>query len=76
MTTLLDELQGKWKTLTEEEQLAFSNAISGKQNAATFQALMGNYETFKQIQSEFNEGLHFGSASQEKQYSPYVQKCA
>lgn len=76
MTTLLDELQGKWKTLTEEEQLALSNAISGKQNAATFQALMGNYETFKQIQSEFNEGLHFESASQEKQYSPYVQKCA
>ena len=76
MTVILDELQGKWKTLSEEEQYALSNAIAGKQNAAVFQALMSNYETFKQIQSEFNEGLHFGSAEKEKQYSPYVQKCA
>lgn len=76
MTVILDELQGKWKTLSEEEQYALSNAIAGKTNAAVFQALMGNYETFKQIQSEFNEGLHFGSAEAEKQYSPYVQKCA
>lgn len=76
MTVLLGELQSKWHTLSEEEQLALSNVIAGKQNAAVFQALMSNYETFKQIQGEFNEGLHFGSAEAEKQYSPYAQKCA
>ena len=41
-----------------------------KEQAAVFQALMGNYETFKQIQSEFKEGLHFGSA--EKENEAYV----
>ena len=41
-----------------------------KEQAAVFQALMGNYETFKQIQNEFNQGLHFGSA--EKENAAYV----
>ena len=31
MTELLGELQGKWKDLTEEEQMALSNAIAGRQ---------------------------------------------
>ena len=74
MTVLLDELQGKWSTLSEEERLALSNAIAGKQNAAVFQSLMGNYETFKQIQSEFNEGLHFGSTAKENEQ--YVDSIA
>ena len=74
MTVLLDELQAKWHTLSEEEQLALSNAIAGKQNAAVFQALMSNYETFKQIQSEFGEGLHFGSAAKENEQ--YVDSIA
>lgn len=74
MTVLLGELQSKWHTLSEEEQLALSNAIAGKQNAAVFQALMSNYETFKQIQGEFNEGLHFGSAEAEN--AQYVDSIA
>lgn len=76
MVTILDELQGKWSSLSEEQQLALSNAVAGKTNAATFQALMGNYETFKKIRDEFAQGLHFESAANEKQNSPYVQKCA
>lgn len=74
MTVLLGELQSKWHTLSEEEQLALSNAIAGKQNAAVFQALMSNYETFKQLQGEFNEGLHFGSAEAEN--AQYVDSIA
>lgn len=74
MTVLLGELQSKWHTLSEEEQLALSNAIAGKQNAAVFQALMSNYEIFKQLQGEFNEGLHFGSAEAEN--AQYVDSIA
>ncbi|MCC0739956.1 hypothetical protein [Clostridioides sp. ZZV14-5902] len=36
-----------------------------KQQAAIFQSLMGNYETFKEIRSEFSQGLQFGSAETE-----------
>ncbi|HBH3655655.1 TPA: hypothetical protein KSK27_002400 [Clostridioides difficile] len=40
-----------------------------KQQAAIFQSLMGNYETFKEIREEFSQGLQFGSAEAEnKQY--------
>ena len=74
MTVILDELQAKWHTLSEEEQYALSNAIAGKTNAAVFQALMGNYETFKQIQNEFNEGMHFGSAAEEN--AQYIDSIA
>ncbi|EML6501648.1 hypothetical protein PIT23_003052 [Clostridioides difficile] len=36
-----------------------------KQQAAIFQSLMGNYETFKEIRNEFSQGLQFGSAETE-----------
>ena len=67
MVTLVDELRGKWSSLSEEQQLALSNAIAGKQNAAVFQSLMNNYETFKQLQDEFNQGMHFESATKENE---------
>ena len=31
MVTILDELQAKWHTFTEEEQLGLANAIAGEQ---------------------------------------------
>ena len=34
MTELLGELRGKWKDLSEEEQLALSNAVAGKTQAS------------------------------------------
>ena len=72
MVTILDELNVKLKEgkLNQDEFLALSEALAGKEQAAVFQALMGNYETFKQIQGEFAEGLHFGSA--EKENAAYV----
>lgn len=76
MVTILDELNEKYDGLSEKDQLALGEKISGKNNAATFQALMANWDKFKQIQEEFKNGDHFGSMAKEKQYSPYAQKCA
>lgn len=69
MVEVLDEVKAKWGELREDEQKGLSEAIAGKQQAAIFQSLMGNYETFKEIRSEFSQGLQFGSAEAEnKQY--------
>ncbi|CCL55137.1 hypothetical protein [Clostridioides difficile] len=69
MVQLLDELKGKWGELREDEQKGLAEAIAGKQQAAIFQSLMGNYDTFKEIREEFSQGLQFGSAETEnKQY--------
>lgn len=76
MVTILDELDKKYDGLSEKDQLALGEKISGKNNAATFQSLMSNWDKFKQIQGEFSKGDHFGSMEKEKQHSPYVQKCA
>lgn len=45
-----------------------------KEQAAVLQSLMSNYDTFKQIQGEFAQGLHFGSA--EKENAAYVDSIA
>ena len=72
MVTILDELNVKLKEgkLSQDDFYAVSEALAGKENAAVLQSLMSNYDTFKQIQSEFNQGLHFGSA--EKENAAYV----
>ena len=72
MVQILDELNKKLEAgkLNQDEFYAVSEALAGKENAAVLQSLMSNYDTFKQIQSEFNEGLHFGSA--EKENAAYV----
>lgn len=71
MVQIMDELKDKWDTLKQNEQLTIAEAVAGKHQASIFQSLMGNYETFKQIQSEFAQGLHFGSA--ERENSTYVE---
>ncbi|WP_421626026.1 TP901 family phage tail tape measure protein (plasmid) [Clostridioides difficile] len=65
MVEVLDEVKAKWGELREDEQKGLAEAIAGKQQAAIFQSLMGNYETFKEIRSEFSQGLQFGSAETE-----------
>ena len=67
MVTILDELQAKWHTFTEEEQLGLANAIAGKQQASAFQALMVNFKTFKQMQEDFANNNHIGSMTQENE---------
>lgn len=73
---LLDEIKGKWKDLSEDQQLGLAEAIAGKHQSAVFQALMQNYDIFLELRDEFANGDQFGSAAREKQHSPYVEKSA
>lgn len=74
MMTLLDEVKGKWASLSDEQRKGLSEAIAGKQQAAVFQSLMSNFDTVKQVQSELNDGWHFGSALAENEQ--YVDSLA
>ncbi|MGL5764351.1 MAG: phage tail tape measure protein, partial [Sarcina sp.] len=67
MMTILDELQLVWGKLREDERLALSEGIAGKQQAAVFASLMSNFETVKKAQSELDQGFHFGSAIAENE---------
>lgn len=67
MVQILDEVQGKWKTMSDAEQKALSEAIAGKQQATVFQSLMQNYDAFKEIQQRFASGEHFQSAQKENE---------
>lgn len=70
-STLLDELGKKWKSFSDVEKAGISEAIAGKQQAAVFQSLMSNFETFKKAQAEMDAGKHFKSMQQENE--KYVQ---
>lgn len=70
MVQILDEVQGKWGSLSDAQKKALSEAISGKQQATVFQSLMQNYDAFNQIRGEFSRGEHFQSA--EKENAQYV----
>ncbi|WP_270504430.1 phage tail tape measure protein [Paraclostridium sordellii] len=71
---IIDELGNKWKSFTDEQKAGISEAIAGKNQAAVFQSLMSNFETFKKAQSEMNMGKHFKSMQQENE--KYVQSLA
>lgn len=70
MVQILDKVQEKWGSLSDAEQKALSEAISGKQQATVFQSLMQNYDAFNKIRDEFARGEHFQSA--EKENEQYV----
>ena len=65
MFTVMDELEGKWGTLSEAEQNALGVTIAGKTQLNTFNAMMSNWETAKQYVKEYEEGLMVGSAERE-----------
>ena len=65
MMTLMDEINGKWDTLNERQQLGLSEAIAGKTQAAVFQSLMTGWERVNQFRKEYSEGLMVGSAEKE-----------
>ncbi|WP_101773524.1 phage tail tape measure protein [Peptostreptococcus faecalis] len=71
---LLDEVQKKWGGLNDAQRAGLSESIAGKHRADIFQALMGNYETFKKLRNEFSQGDHFGSAEAENE--KYVNSLA
>lgn len=72
----MDELAGKWDSLSEAEQNALGSTIAGKTQLNAFNAMMNNWDTAKQYMQDYKAGMTIGSAEKEKQYSPYVQKCA
>ena len=74
MVQIINEVQGKWKDLRDDERLALSEAIAGKQQAMIFQSLMGNFETFKKMREEFANNSHLGSAEAEN--AQYVDSIA
>lgn len=74
MVQLLDELHPKWGRLRDDQRAGLSEAIAGKHRANVFQALMGNYEQFKKIRSEFANGDDFNSAEIEN--AKYVDSIA
>jgi|GEM_PF-3314311 len=74
MVNILDEVKDKWSDLREDEQLAISEAIAGKHQAAIFQSLMSNYDNFRKLRGEFERGEHLGSAEAEN--SRYVNSIA
>ena len=70
MVEILDEVQKKWKTMSDAQKKSLSEAISGKQQATVFQALMQNYGAFNKIREQFGKGEHYQSA--EKENEQYV----
>lgn len=74
MVQIIDEVQGKWKDLRDDEKRALSEAIAGKEQAMIFQSLMGNFETFKKMRDEFASNSHLGSAEAEN--AQYVDSIA
>lgn len=67
MTTLLDEVNEKWDSLTDKERKGLSNAIAGKEQSAVFNALMENYDTYKKMMDEYSSGEQFNSAIKENE---------
>ena len=55
MMTLMDEINAKWDTLNETQQLGLSEAIAGKTQAAVFQSLMTGWERVNQFRKEYSE---------------------
>lgn len=70
MVEILTELEGKWDTLREDQQLGLSEAIAGKLQSNVFQSLMQNFDTFEEMMNKYGMGEHFGLA--EKENALYV----
>lgn len=62
---VLEELAGKWDTLTETQKAAVSEGVAGKRQANVLMALMGGWETYHQMLTDYANGA--GSAMQENE---------
>ena len=47
MDAILDDLGGKWQSLSKDQQVALANTVAGTRQYANFIALMNNYDTVK-----------------------------
>lgn len=64
---ILTKLHGKWDKLTQVQKAGLGEAIAGKYHGNVFNALMDNFETVKQIQTEIANGDALGSAAKENE---------
>ena len=64
---ILTKLHGKWDKLTQVQKAGLGEAIAGKYHSNVFNALMDNFETVKQIQTEIANGDALGSAAKENE---------
>lgn len=67
MVTLIEEVKGKWDSLTQTQQLGLSEAIAGKTQSAVFNALMTGWDRVRQFQDEYQKGWMVGSAQRENE---------
>ena len=65
MYQVMEELSGKWDSLSEAEQNALGSAIAGKTQLNAFNALISNWEKARQLVSDYKQGLTIGSAEKE-----------
>jgi hypothetical protein len=47
MNDILDDIGGKWKSLTKDTQIGLAQSIGGARQYATFMALMDNWGYFE-----------------------------
>ncbi|MGL4453106.1 MAG: phage tail tape measure protein, partial [Sarcina sp.] len=70
MSTILDEVNKKWESLTDTQRKGLSEAIAGKQQSAVFNSLMKNYDQYEELMGRYAKGEHFNAA--EKENSKYI----
>ena len=73
---IMDEIGSKWDDLTKKQRTSIGEAVAGKQNINTFNAIMNNWKQAQKYYQQFKDGMTVGSAEKEKQHSPYVEKSA
>lgn len=62
---VLDELAGKWDTLTETQKSAIAEAVANQRQANVLMALMGDWGTYQEMINDFANGA--GSALAENE---------
>lgn len=62
---VLDELAGKWDTLSATQQSAIAEALGGKYHSNVVMALMGDWEQVEKMMTDYAEGA--GSAMRENE---------
>lgn len=62
---VLDELAGKWDTLSQVQQSAIAEALGGKYHSNVVAALMGDWEKVEKMMTDYAEGA--GSAMRENE---------
>jgi len=71
---ILNELQGRWKTLNADQKNAATQYLAQKRNAPILQALMTNWEAVAKATGEANEQLQLYDKSSGSAYKEFEKK--